>query len=836
MKEDTGLQQVCGKEQSIINNEVISEDMLKSMSIGVSKHFLDDSFTIIWGNTAFYKLLGYTEKEFLLKFSSLRDYYEDNIYYFESMKNHFLEAYHHGKKSIEYHICISVNHGDPIWVIMTGILIESKENEKAIVYILYSNINELKIKQDKLYEMEKESTKNFEWLMSEYAGNVYISDMDTYELLYLNKHSCNTLQASANELIGRKCYEVIQDRTSPCPFCTNLYLKKDDIYEWEFYNKKLKRTFMIKNRMLNWQGRRARIELSYDMYSAEYKLAKKDQERESILKTIPAGMVRVDARDYLTILWYNDIFLNMIEYTKEQFAEELNNQCGYLFSEDYKRSKKRAQDLKESGDNVVFEARIYTRSKEERIWTITLCYISGEDSWDGIPSFYSIGLDITKERKQIEKLQHISEKDALTGIYNRAETERQIKKYFEENLNAMGAMFMIDTDNFKQINDTEGHMIGDIVLTEMASGMRKIMRDSDIVGRIGGDEFTIFMKNISSVQDAEKKAEELLYMFSHLFQKEKSALKVTCSIGIAIYPKDGRTFKEMYTKADKALYKAKSLGKNNYVIYDYDSFKELEEFNYSSLGTVIDSEKQYVECPDNLTRYIFRMLYQTDNIDQTINMILEVVGKQFNVSRAYIFENTDDGRYTSNTYEWCNEGISSQMACLQNIDFQDYGDYEKLFGDDLVFYCRDIHTLRPELEALFSSQNIHSTLQCAYREGQVFSGFIGFDECTGLRLWTQEEISTLSLISQIISMFLKCKKNNKFNQQVQQYKNILDNISQCIYVIDNENSLLLYANKKFKNMYSEFQIGHPCNLDSIDIYKTPIIWDKRSAYLCVGMT
>ncbi|KPI46762.1 diguanylate cyclase [Clostridioides difficile] len=836
MKEDTGLQQVCGKEQSIINNEVISEDMLKSMNIGVSKHFLDDSFTIIWGNTAFYKLLGYTEKEFLLKFSSLRDYYENNIYYFESMKNHFLEAYHHGKKSIEYHICISVNHGDPIWVIMTGILIESKENEKAIVYILYSNINELKIKQDKLYEMEKESTKNFEWLMSEYAGNVYISDMDTYELLYLNKHSCNTLQASANELIGRKCYEVIQDRTSPCPFCTNLYLKKDDIYEWEFYNKKLKRTFMIKNRMLNWQGRRARIELSYDMYSAEYKLAKKDQERESILKTIPAGMVRVDARDYLTILWYNDIFLNMIEYTKEQFAEELNNQCGYLFSEDYKRSKKMAQDLKESGDNVVFEARIYTRSKEERIWTITLCYISGEDSWDGIPSFYSIGLDITKERKQIEKLQHISEKDALTGIYNRAETERQIKKYFEENLNAMGAMFMIDTDNFKQINDTEGHMIGDMVLTEMASGMRKIMRDSDIVGRIGGDEFTIFMKNISSVQDAEKKAEELLYMFSHLFQKEKSALKVTCSIGIAIYPKDGRTFKEMYTKADKALYKAKSLGKNNYVIYDYDSFKELEEFNYSSLGTVIDSEKQYVECPDNLTRYIFRMLYQTDNIDQTINMILEVVGKQFNVSRAYIFENTDDGRYTSNTYEWCNEGISSQMACLQNIDFQDYGDYEKLFGDDLVFYCRDIHTLSPELEALFSSQDIHSTLQCAYREGQVFSGFIGFDECTGLRLWTQEEISTLSLISQIISMFLKCKKNNKFNQQVQQYKNILDNISQCIYVIDNENSLLLYANKKFKNMYSKFQIGHPCNLDSIDIYKTPIIWDKRSAYLCVGMT
>ncbi|MGS6991272.1 diguanylate cyclase domain-containing protein [Clostridioides difficile] len=833
MKEDIRLHRMCKKEQAT-KNEVISEDILKSMSIGVSKHFLDDSFTIIWGNTSFYQLLGYTEEEFLVKFSSLKDYYEQNLYHFESMKNHFLEAYHHGEKSIEYQICISANNGDPVWVIMTGILIESQDNEKSMVYILYSKINELKIKQEELSDMEKESTENFKWMMSEYAGNVYISDMDTYELLYLNKHSCNTLQASANELIGRKCYEVIQGRTSPCPFCTNSYLKKDDIYEWEFYNKKLKRTFIIKDRMLNWQGRRVRIELSYDMYSAEYKLAKKDQERESILKTIPAGMVRLDARDYLTILWCNDIFLNMIEYTKEQFAEELNNQCGYLFSEDYKRSKKLAQDLKESGDNVVFEAKIYTRSREERIWTVTLCYISGEDSWDGIPSFYSIGIDITKERKQIEKLQHISEKDALTGIYNRAETERQIKKYFEKNLNVMGALFMIDTDNFKQINDTEGHMIGDIVLTEMASGMKKIMRDSDVVGRIGGDEFTIFMKNISSVKDAEKKAEELLYMFRYLFQKEKSFLKVTCSIGIAIYPKDGTTFKEIYARADKALYQAKNMGKNNYVIYNQDYFKELEEFDCSSLGTVIDSEKQYAEYPDNLTRYIFRMLYQTDDIDQAINMILEVVGKQFDVSRVYIFENTEDGRYTSNTYEWCNEGISSQMAYLQNSNYQDYEDYEKLFEDELVFYCRDIHTLSPKLEELFSSQGIHSTLQCAYKEDRVFSGFVGFDECTGLRLWSQEEISTLSLISQIISMFLQRKKNNKLNQQIQQYQNILDNIDQCICVINKENNFLLYVNKKFKNTYSKFQIGQPYYLDSIDIHKISIIWNKKEAYLCTS--
>ncbi|WP_264471214.1 diguanylate cyclase domain-containing protein, partial [Thomasclavelia ramosa] len=68
---------------------------------------------------------------------------------------------------------------------------------------------------------------------------------------------------------------------------------------------------------------------------------------------------------------------------------------------------------------------------------------------------------------------------------NRAETEKQIKEYLVDNLHAKGALFMIDTDNFKQINDTEGHMVGDVVLAELANGMKRLMRESDIVGRIG---------------------------------------------------------------------------------------------------------------------------------------------------------------------------------------------------------------------------------------------------------------------------------------------------------------------------------------------------------------
>ena len=729
-----------------------NEQLFQNMGIGVSKHYLDDSLTLIWGNKAFYHLLGYSKEEDAFPFTDLCQYYHNHFKAFEFIKKQIFDAYQKNQQSLECDVLIPTYDEKTIYVRMT-ITIQYYQGNKTVLYIMYTDINHLMLKIE-------ERTNNFEWMMSEYTGNVYISDIDTYELLYVNQKACDTLQCVQSQILGSKCYETIQGRTSPCPFCTNDYLKANETYEWEFYNPNLQRTFLIKDKKVEWEGHNARIELSYDMYSAEYKLAKKDQEREAILKTIPAGMVRVDASDCITAIWYNGIFLDMIGYTKEQFHQELHNQCLYLHPDDSKRAQKLIKTLKKTGENVVFEAKAYTRLKEERIWTITLCYISGEDSWDGIDSFYSIGLDITDERRQIEKLKHKAEKDALTGVYNRQAMEEFVDDYFSQEDNDMCALFMIDVDNFKQINDSYGHMAGDVVLTEIAVAMKKLMRESDMVGRIGGDEFVIFMKDISSPVDAQKKAQSFLDVLHQLVNDQKGLHDVTCSIGISISPQDGDSFEKLYACADKALYQAKMLGKNKYMVYDAQMLSDNQEKFAYSLESTIDSEQKYAEGIDNLPRYIFRTLYQMENTSQAIQMILEIVGKQFDISRIYIFEN-----HHIRNYEWCNDHISSQISQLQKVYEEKQSQYQALFQKDYIFYCEDIDALPLEFKELFIERNIHSTLQCAFKNNNIFDGFIGFDECSGKRIWTSDEVNTLTIVSQILAIFFENKKLVELSQQ-----------------------------------------------------------------------
>ena len=169
-------------------------------------------------------------------------------------------------------------------------------------------------------------------------------------------------------------------------------------------------------------------------------------------------------------------------------------------------------------------------------------------------------------RKQ-EQLEVKADTDLLTGLNNKLATERKIKEYIEKNPNSQSMMFVLDIDNFKKINDTMGHAFGDEVLRSLGKQIGVLFRATDIIGRAGGDEFIIFLKGIKDTESIKKEAKKVEDFFKDFKAGEYTKYSATASIGVAIFPKEGDSFENIYKAADKALYKAKERGKNQLAFY-----------------------------------------------------------------------------------------------------------------------------------------------------------------------------------------------------------------------------------------------------------------------------
>ena len=171
-----------------------------------------------------------------------------------------------------------------------------------------------------------------------------------------------------------------------------------------------------------------------------------------------------------------------------------------------------------------------------------------------------------------------AETDLLTGVNNKLSTESKIEDYIMANPGGQGVLILIDVDNFKKINDKMGHAFGDEVLRNLGMRLKSLYRASDIIGRIGGDEFIVFLKDISDMDVIEREARKLELFFQSFEVGEYTRYSVTASLGAAIYSIDGSSFEELYKNADKALYFVKQHGKKQLVFYKQDQkFNKKEE-------------------------------------------------------------------------------------------------------------------------------------------------------------------------------------------------------------------------------------------------------------------
>lgn len=446
----------------------------------------------------------------------------------------------------------TVGQAATILVILTLVFITG-----AAILAVYLSVQSKR--RSELEKAEDENRRKSEYLsimagqlqapMNEISEVLYVADVENYELLFLNE--AGQKQFGAYSFVGKKCYNVLQNQDGPCPFCTNKYLKEGEIYSWEFTNYINGRHYMLKDRLIEWDGRKARMEMAFDTTEAEiekqqlkYRLNAEQMIMEcvrtlykerDIEKGIGSVLERLGSflqadRAYVLMvrdaLLYNDyewcekgvspqkdILQEIPESTMERWVTEFE-QKGFLIIEDVEQLKDRSPTeyfiLEEQGITSLVAAPLERDGNLEgfvgvdnppldRVENIavllqTLCYFLMLAYW---------------RAENEEQLSVLSYHDKLTSFYNRNRYIEDVDKLSTQDQPA--GIVYLDVNGLKDINDKHGHAFGDKILTECANRMKIFFEGSDFY-RIGGDEFVI-ISQIMTRQDFELKVGELRQSF-----------------------------------------------------------------------------------------------------------------------------------------------------------------------------------------------------------------------------------------------------------------------------------------------------------------------------------
>ena len=249
----------------------------------------------------------------------------------------------------------------------------------------------------------------------------------------------------------------------------------------------------------------------------------------------------------------------------ERFAE-LKEELQYVYKDDVFAFENFCKLLGGEKQKLEAEYRM-KRLSGDYVW----CYVCGQTLYNNVNKPVKIVgklSNIDLQKREVEKLQFKAEMDAMTRIYNKVATRERINACIKNSRKQdKHALLIVDMDNFKKINDTFGHLKGDEVLKEGVGHLKNMFRGDDIIGRIGGDEFVVFMSNVTSREDIVNKAKSIGKAFRKTYCEGGNEVTVSASIGISIYPMDGGDYEELLERSDKALYEVKKSGKNGFCFY-----------------------------------------------------------------------------------------------------------------------------------------------------------------------------------------------------------------------------------------------------------------------------
>ena len=286
-------------------------------------------------------------------------------------------------------------------------------------------------------------------------------------------------------------------------------------------------------------------------------------EVEKILKELPSNIYLKDAEGkyvFATHYWHHlhtegDPNWTIRGKTDVEIREDKENALKAMESD---------KELLRTGKGTNYVIKEQGKDGVEYLELIKRPVFDDDGKVSGIIALINNVTEIQSLKLELEKR---SKTDSLTGLLNKQETESEIARIVDNNDEERGALMMIDVDKFKDINDSFGHAAGDRVLTAIGDILHNSFKGMDIAGRIGGDEFMVYLRDIPKTETAIKLAAKISDKARHLFAGEPLERHVSLSIGIAAFPEHGKKFEDLYRSADNALYFVKEHGRDFYKLY-----------------------------------------------------------------------------------------------------------------------------------------------------------------------------------------------------------------------------------------------------------------------------
>ena len=297
--------------------------------------------------------------------------------------------------------------------------------------------------------------------------------------------------------------------------------------------------------------------------------------------------------------------------------------------------------------------------------------------------------DISSDRKIQEQLSEEMRRDPLTHLYNKVATGEEAERILKEYPEGTHVLFLIDIDNFKSINDTFGHTVGDTVISDIASALEEQFPDHKLVGRVGGDEFLVLMDN-TTLKQAEQKAKELCRHGEKKLVGDDAVIHVTMSVGLAVSGQDGNCYTELFDQADRAMYAIKRSGKSNYAFAGKNKTVHTKR-NIDTCGKDVDYEKKQGMDKEFLNT-AFLLLSHARDMNGSLNVLLERIGRRYHLDMVAVFEYDEKIPQMTLTNYWSTFGQIYEKNVIKPIRTEvveaGSGDFVILNDTDETHYKR----------------------------------------------------------------------------------------------------------------------------------------------------